>query len=398
MLYFIILNFEIMNNWKEITLSDFMEVNPATRLKEDFEYSFVEMADLEASNKLVRPKRKRKPKGLTKFQNGDTLFAKITPCLENGKICQVDGLEDGVGCGSTEFIVLRGKASVSDTNFVYYLSKYSAFRNYAIKNMGGTAGQQRVPTSIFNSLILSLPSLLEQKQIAAVLSSLDDKIELLRKQDEALEKIAQGIFKEWFVNFTIDGKKLKLKNGLPEGWRVGKLGEAIELFDSKRVPLASDVRVKRKGKYPYYGATSIMDYIDEYLFDGTYLLLAEDGSVIDEKGHPVLQYVQDQFWVSNHSHVLQGKNGFSTEILYVLLKRANVAGIVNGAVQLKINKTNLINFEIVIPPKNILEAFDSVLQPIFNKSTNNNSQIKTLSYLRDTLLPKLMSGEINCVK
>lgn len=160
------------------------------------------------------------------------------------------------------------------------------------------------------------------------------------------------------------------------------------------MPLASDIRADRKGKYPYYGATSIMDYIDDYLFDGTYLLLAEDGSVMDDNGFPVLQYVCGQFWVSNHAHVLQGKNGFSTEMLHVLLKRTSIVGIVNGAVQLKINQRNLVNFEILIPSQEVLRQFDSILKPIYEKTKSIKNQIQTLSTLRDTLLPKLMKGEV----
>lgn len=387
-----------MNNWKIATLREITEKVVDNRGKTPpiigSGYEILEV------NAISQDKREPDYTKVSKFVDEDT----YNSWFRGGHIKQNDILIPTVGTiGNVSFskqdrgsiaqnlIALRVKKEYSPL-FIYYKLKSPNFKRQILNlDIGGVQPSVKVPHLLLQEI--SLPSINEQKQIASVLSSLDDKIELLRKQNETLEKIAQGIFKEWFVNFRIDDKKLKLKNGVPEGWRIGKLGEAIELFDSKRVPLASDVRAKRKGKYPYYGATSIMDYIDDYLFDGTFLLLAEDGSVIDEKGHPVLQYVQGQFWVSNHSHVLQGRNGFSTEILFVLLKRANVAGIVNGAVQLKINKTNLINFEIAIPPKNILASFDSVLQPIFNKSKNNNSQIQTLSRLRDTLLPKLMSGE-----
>jgi len=289
--------------------------------------------------------------------------------------------------------VLQGKDEVI-TRFLSYILKNVSVSPY----ITGAVQPKLTKENLYSISFLIPESNKEQRAIAAVLSSLDDKIELLREQNKTLEATAQAIFKEWFVNFNFPGTTGKMIDSelgkIPEGWRIGKLGEAIEIFDSKRVPLASGVRAKRKGKFPYYGATSIMDYIDGYLFDGTYLLLAEDGSVIDNKGCPVLQYVWGQFWVSNHAHVLQGKNGFSTEILYVFLKKANITGIVNGAVQLKINQTNLVNFEILIPPKGILGEFDSILQPIFSKIKNIEHQIQTLSALRDALLPKLMKGEV----
>lgn len=398
-----------MNNWKETILYDFMEINPTTRLREDFEYSFIEMADLEASNKLVRPKRKRKPKGLTKFKNGDTLFAKITPCLENGKICQVAGLKDGVGCGSTEFIVLRGKEGVSDSSFVYYLSKYSVFRNYAIKNMGGTAGQQRVPTSIFNSLMLPLPSLPEQKQVAAVLSSLDDKIELLRRQNETLEKIAQGIFKEWFVNFKIDGKKLKLKNGVPEGWRVGKLKDCIDFVIDNRgktppiierlrdsVPMVEVNALTRESRI--IDMDQCKKYVDQHTFntwfrrghpDAGDILISTVGSI-----GQLAQVFDEKICIAQNIIALRHA-GFSN-YLYGLLKdiQKEIISIDISSVQPSIKVPHLLNIEIFMPPKEIKVDFEKNIAPFSEKIHCNNSQIQTLSRLRDTLLPKLMSGEI----
>ena len=138
-------------------MTEFLELNPKVETLNTHEYSFVEMPDLEPGRKYVFPSRKRKPNGLTKFQNGDTLFAKITPCLENGKICQVQGLEDNIGVGSTEFFVFRGKENVSDSDFVHYLLKWYPLKKYAEKNMSGSAGHQRVPVECLHSLKLLLP-------------------------------------------------------------------------------------------------------------------------------------------------------------------------------------------------------------------------------------------------
>lgn len=175
----------------------------------------------------------------------------------------------------------------------------------------------------------------------------------------------------------------------------GKLGDIIELFDSKRVPLSSKQREKMDKIYPYYGATSLMDYVDNYLFDGIYLLLGEDGTVIDQKGYPILQYVWGKFWVNNHAHILIGKNGFTVESLYVILKTTNVSSKVTGAVQLKINQANLKSVDIYIPSTNELEEFNSMIDPIFEQLRNSTNEIETLKKLRDYLLPKLMSGKIS---
>jgi len=120
----------------------------------------------------------------------------------------------------------------------------------------------------------------EQRNIAAVLGALDDKIKLNRRMNRTLEAIAQAVFRHWFV-----------KNEAADGWEVGRLGDVVINFDSKRVPLSKREREQRQGEYPYYGAASVMDYVDDYLFDGIYVLMAEDGSVVGDDGHPVLQYV-----------------------------------------------------------------------------------------------------------
>lgn len=172
------------------------------------------------------------------------------------------------------------------------------------------------------------------------------------------------------------------------------LGDIIELFDSKRVPLSSKQREEMEKIYPYYGAATLMDYVESYLFDDIYLLLGEDGTVIESSGQPILQYVWGKFWVNNHAHVLQGKEGFSTESLYILLKQVNVSSIVTGAVQLKINQTNLKSLPIVRPTSGELDYFNNLIAPLFSKIRRNSDETSILTHLRDSLLPKLLSGEI----
>src|SRR5690606_32523784 len=136
-----------MKNWKTYKLADFADINPKVSMKMGNKYSFVEMKDLDATFKFTSPSLKKELKGGSKFQNGDTLFARITPCLENGKICQVKNLENDIGFGSTEFLVFRGKDKISDSDFVYYLTRTEYVRNNAIQMMTGTSGRQRVEKS-----------------------------------------------------------------------------------------------------------------------------------------------------------------------------------------------------------------------------------------------------------
>ena len=138
-----------------------------------------------------------------------------------------------------------------------------------------------------------------------------------------------------------------------------------------------------------------MDYVDKYLFDGIYLLLGEDGTVIDAKGFPILQYVDGKFWVNNHAHILTGKNDFTVELLYLLFSLTNVASIVTGAVQPKISQGNLNSISIIIPSKEELAKMNSIIQPIFSQIRTLRSENVILASIRDSLLPKLMSGELD---
>lgn len=286
-------------------------------------------------------------------------------------------------------------ATKETTNeFLYYLVKDSIGK---IKQNTHGAVFDTITKQTFENIEVTIPDLTTQTQIAQILSSLDDKIELNLQMNQTLEAMAQALFKEWFVDFNYPDFDGELENGLPKGWRVGKLGEISLNFDNKRIPLSSMQRADRKGIYPYYGAATIFDYIDDYIFDGTYLLVGEDGTVSTSEGFPVLQYVWDKFWVNNHTHVLKGKSPFSTEYIYLLLSKTNITHLITGAVQPKINQGNMNKIESVLPTEKILNAFQEVIDPIFEKIKSNKNQIQTLTQTRDALLPKLMSGKIGII-
>ncbi len=206
-----------------------------------------------------------------------------------------------------------------------------------------------------------------------------------------LEQQAKTLYKNWFIDFT----PLSSDGNLPDCWRFGTVSDIIQFHDSKRVPLSSAKREKMVKIYPYYGATSLMDYVDNYLFDGVYLLLGEDGTVVDSFGFPILQYVYGQFWVNNHAHIITGKEGFSVEELYLFFSLTNIKSIVTGAVQQKVSQQNLKQVPAIIPSKDALSAFDELIQPIFTQIRNLRDENVRLADLRDALLPKLISGELD---
>lgn len=198
---------------------------------------------------------------------------------------------------------------------------------------------------------------------------------------------AQALFKARFIDIDY--------SDLPSDWHLGTVEEIIELHDSKRIPLSGPDRQKMEKKYPYYGATSLMDYVDNYIFDGIYLLLGEDGTVVDAKGFPILQYIYGQFWVNNHAHILTGKSGYSVEELYLFFSLTNIKNIVTGAVQQKISQQNLKKVPAIVPSVTALKEFDDIIQPMFEQIRNLRDENVSLSSLRDALLPRLMSGELD---
>lgn len=276
-----------------------------------------------------------------------------------------------------------------DIDFVYYsMLELGKILNFHSKT---STAVPIVNKSSFSQYEIDCPKLNTQKKIGAILSSIDKKIEENNQINNNLEQQAKALYKDWFFDFS----PFSTEGNLPDGWHLGTVGDIIQLHDSKRVPLSGSERDKMEKIYPYYGATSLMDYVDNYLFDGIYLLLGEDGTVVDSLGFPILQYVYGQFWVNNHAHIITGKEGFSVEELYLFFSLTNIKSIVTGAVQQKVSQQNLKKVPAIIPSKEVLSAFDDLIQPIFAQIRNLRDENAHLADLRDTLLPRLMSGKLD---
>lgn len=261
-------------------------------------------------------------------------------------------------------------------------------KEYLLQLAAGGATRNALTKEMINNLELELPSIKDQQKIAAILDDIQARMDCNNAINENLQQQAAALYGKYFPYATTDE--------LPAGWRVGTVGDIVEIHDSKRIPLSGAQRAKMEKRiYPYYGATSLMDYVDEYIFDGKYLLLGEDGTVVDEYGYPILQYVWGKFWVNNHAHILTGKLGFNVESLWLLFKRTPVKSIVTGAVQPKISQANLRSVQVVIPPKNELDKFNELIRPMFDHIRQHQEQNNTLTAMRDALLPKLMSGEVD---
>lgn len=291
---------------------------------------------------------------------------------------------------STGFTVIDVNMEKAVPDYIYYVLTQKEITEHlqAIAEQSVSAYPSLKPSDIENLEVL-LPDIDTQKATVAILGVIDEKIKQNTEINKNLFEQVRALYKDRFIDLMPFG------GSMPSDWHLGTVSEIIKLHDSKRIPLSSRERAELDKIYPYYGATSVMDYVDRYLFDGIYLLLGEDGTVVDGQGFPILQYVEGKFWVNNHAHIITGKNGFTVELLYLLFSLTNVQSIVTGAVQPKISQANLNKVPIVIPSEAELKAFDESIQPFFAEIRNLRAENDRLATVRDSMLPRLMSGELD---
>jgi type I restriction enzyme S subunit len=387
-----------MSEWKEYKLSDFIEINPKVTLKSGSKHSFVEMKDLSESQKFVLPSQLKDISGGARFQNFDTLFARITPCLQNGKICQVKGLTNSIGFGSTEFLVFRGKEGISNTDFVYYLSRYQVVRTFAEQNMIGTSGRQRVSKDAFENIELFLPPLPTQTAIAEILSSLDDKIELNNKINQELEALAQTLFKQWFIDFEFpneNGEPYKSSGGemveselgeIPKGWEV------VELSILLTVKYGKDHKHLSDGIYPLYGSGGIMRYVEKPLYQHDSILIPRKGTLSN------LFYLEEPFWSVDTMFYTEIHNPIFGKYLFHCIKAMDIASMNVGSAVPSMTTKVLNELKILNPSDLVIQEFDTALSAFHNSINQNKKETEDLTNLRDTLLPKLISGELELAK
>lgn len=281
-----------------------------------------------------------------------------------GQLCTTDG----------HVITLRASEGIDP----YYLGYFLKSKQAMIEQMAeGSTGQTEMNRNrLQDEIMVTYPEdLSSQRAIASIGLNLDSKIAINSRLNDYLLELATTLFEH-----ALDKSRTEVS-----------LGDIVDLEDSKRIPLNSRDRAQHKGPYPYYGATAIMDYVDDYLFDGIRILLGEDGTVISDGGKPILQYVWGKYWVNNHAHILKASSIYPLEEIYIALSRTTIKHIVTGAVQMKISQRNLKNLRLTMPGPDAI----SNLSDLFEMYRQNVEENKTLEALRGSILPKLMSGEID---
>ena len=397
--------------WKEVTLGDFMQCNPKRTIKKGQKARKITMDLLIPHSKTIRNWNYEPYSGGAKFQNGDTIMARITPCLENGKHAFVSILDKGeIAYGSTEYFVFCGKEEVSDNDFVYYLTKTPLFRDTAIKSMVGSSGRQRAQMDVLENLKMLVPKdISDQRRIASILSSLDRKIELNNKINADLEEMAQAIFKNWFVDFEPfkDGKFVDSELGMiPEGWKVGCLGDMGAVVCGK-TPSKSNSNYY-EGDIPFI---KIPDMHGNVFVENSEDRLTEEGSLSQIKKlippySLMVSCIATVGLVSINTKPSHTNQQINTVIphnksalfyLYQHIKN-NEEFLKNmgrgGTTTLNVNTKSFSNIRLLIPSEIALDQFHGIVEGLFKKIELNMHESRTLSLLRDTLLPRLMSGEL----
>ena len=386
------------SEWRTIRAADFFDFNPRLSLKKGDIATKVAMDKLKPFTKKIPETEKAEFNGGAKFCNGDTVMARITPCLENGKTAYVDMLDDGeIGFGSTEFIVMRAKTGISDPQFVYYTAINPVFRNVAVKSMVGSSGRQRVQQSVLEELELSVPDLDEQRRIGDFLAKIDEKIALNDRINDNLEQQAQSYFQELFVD-----------NADPE-WAIGTISDLGTVVGgstpSKAKPeyytesgiawiTPKDLSIN-KSKFVSHGENDIT----ELGLKNSSAAIMPEGTVLFSSRAPIgyIAIAAGEVTTNQGFKSVVPKPEIGTPFVYFFLKNTLpvIEGMASGSTFKEVSGSTMKNVPAVIPDAETLAKFSDFCAPIFAQQRILEEQNQSLATLRDNLLPKLMSGEID---
>ena len=331
---------------------------------------------------LIPPKQKEADTSIYNvFYRDDFIF---NPARMELNSIAINDMYDRAICSSLYEVFYVHRTDLLLPHYLKLIIRQKRFTRYC-EFLGQGSAREYCRFSNISEIEIEFPPVEEQQKIVDYNTVIENRIALKQKINDNLLNSVQAIFRSWFVDYDpFDGV-------CPSNWETGCVEDIAEFFDSMRKPLSSLERADTERIYPYYGAVSIVDYVDDYIFDGEYLLVSEDGIyVVDENGHPLIQHISGKFWANNHAHILKGKAGFNEDSLYLFLANTNMAPIVTGAAQPKINQANLKSFPITIPDSETMLKFNNIIQPFFDQRLTNESEIKKLDALQSLLLTRLV--------
>ena len=387
--------------WTKKKLSDIADFNPRETIKKGAITKKIPMDVLRPFYRDIPYYVEECFSGGTKFRNGDTIMARITPCLENGKTAQVSILNDGeVGFGSTEYIVFRAKEGIADKDYLYYLICSPKVREPAIKSMVGSSGRQRVQTDVVKNLEIDVPPLVEQEKIGSFLKALDDKIALNDRINKNLEQQAQAIF----------------NNAIQQSKSVTyvKLGSLADVKGGKRLPKGANL-MSIPNSHPYIRVRDLNDVVFaslsanyKYVDDETQKAISRyitttDDVLISIVGTVGLTAIVDKSLnmanLTENCVKVTKLHGISPEYLLLYLRSQHGSEEIKkgtvGAVQAKLPIKNIQALSVPLLPQSDLQLLNDTLKILFHQLSINIAESKCLTDIRDSLLPRLMSGELD---
>lgn len=379
-----------MSKWREVRLGKVVEFNPRVKLEKNKEYSFIGIADINANSNFVSETSIEKYTGQSssKFENGDILFSRITPCLENRKIARAILKSSDKGFGSTEFFVFRGKKDVTRTDFIHYLVSSDIVVLPAINSMTGASGRQRADKDFVSKIKIKIPDLETQEKIADILSTYDKLIENNNKRIKILEETAEEIYKEWFVRMRFPGhEKAIFEKGIPKGWEVVKLGDIAKFKRGKNLRIQD----AREGDVPVIaGGIEPSCYHNVANTKAPVITVSGSGA---NAGYTRLNYID--VWASDCSYIDIRDTDYIYYI-YHLLKASNkeILNLQTGSAQPHVYAKDLNNFTILKPNEELILKINNKLKEIHTNIKYLQSINQNLKKQRDLLLPRLMNGTI----
>jgi type I restriction enzyme S subunit len=386
---------------------DYIQVNPTIKLEKDKQYPFVEMANADVFAREPKQIDIKKYSSGVKFQRGDTVIARIEPCLQNGKGFFVKNISEGFG--STEFLVFRPKDDKVTNEFLYYFMLTDYIRKSMINSMTGATGRQRVNKDIFKSLELSLPSIEKQKRIADILSAYDDLIENNQKQIKLLEEAAMRLYKEWFVKLRFPGyETTKIVDGVPEGWEKLYIEDVCQTVGGG-TPSTKVPSYYNNGTIPWVTPTDITrndclilldtekKITEEGLARSSAKMLPSETILMTSRASVGFFGISEQEVCTNQgfiSCIPNNKNLMMFLLLNLMSRKDEIRQKAGGATYLEINKSTFRKLIVIKPDDTLLNEFQSITYTILKRISALKKQSDLLKQARDKLLPKLMNGDI----
>lgn len=381
----------IPSDWKIKQLAECIIKNPDYGINaaavdyDDTLPTYLRITDISEDGKYISKYRvsvQNKDSDSYYLQEGDIVFARTGASVGKTYLYKKS---DGKLVFAGFLIRIKVNSEILNPAYFFYHTQTKRYWSWVAGN-SMRSGQPGINSNEYKTLLIPLPKdKAEQTAIATALSDMDNLIAGLEKLIEKKKAIKQGAMQEL----------LRPK----EGWVVKKLGDIVDVLDNLRVPLNDNQRSVMKGDIPYCGANGIVDYVNDYIINEDIILMAEDGGFFDEyKTRPIAYRMTGKCWVNNHAHILKAKNGFDQGFVFFSLVHKNILDFINGGTRAKLNKSDLLNIEVLMPNDiKIQSEIATVLDEIENEIILLGKRYEKNMSIKSGMMQELLTGKTRLV-